>query len=88
MKTREEFEELKRRWRDDPSLDIENTEGFGEYAEELLQFRRYVVGLREKRERETARREDRCEQLNIPGNHALLTYIESLERRIDELEAY
>ena len=38
-KTREEVEELKVAWMNDAIWDIEDTEGFEEYREELLAFR-------------------------------------------------
>ncbi len=39
MKTREEVEQLKSEWAWDPCWDIENTEGFKEYYDELLAYR-------------------------------------------------
>ena len=39
MKTREEVEFLKSNWTRDPCWDIENTEEFEEYSNELLKFR-------------------------------------------------
>lgn len=38
-KTKEEVEELKRNWKHDPNWDIEDTEGFEDYREELVKFR-------------------------------------------------
>lgn len=38
MKTREEVEKLKENWKKDPYWDIEETEGFEEYREELYDF--------------------------------------------------
>jgi len=38
MKTREEVDELKRQWKRDPIWDIEETEDFEEYREELVKF--------------------------------------------------
>ena len=38
MKTREEVEALKKNWQNDPIWDIEHTNGFEEYAPELLAF--------------------------------------------------
>jgi len=38
MKTRAEVDELKRQWKRDPIWDIEETEGFEEYREELIEF--------------------------------------------------
>lgn len=39
MKTREEVESLKANWAADPCWDIEATEGFEEYRDELIAFR-------------------------------------------------
>lgn len=39
MKTREDVEFLKSNWISDPCWDIEDTEGFEEYSNELLKFR-------------------------------------------------
>lgn len=39
METREEVEKLKENWMKDPCWDIEDTEGFKEYHDELLDFR-------------------------------------------------
>jgi len=38
VKTREEVEALKLNWQKDPIWDIEDTEGFEEYREELIEF--------------------------------------------------
>ena len=38
MSVREEVEELKRHWKKDPCWDIEDTEGFEQYREELKAF--------------------------------------------------
>ena len=38
MKTREEVEALKREWLAEPCWDLEKTEGFEEYHDELLMF--------------------------------------------------
>jgi hypothetical protein len=40
MKSREEVEKLKRDWLHDGCWDIETTEGFEDYTDELLKFRR------------------------------------------------
>ena len=39
MKAREQVEELKRNWKSDPSWDIENSEGFEDYRDELFAYR-------------------------------------------------
>ncbi len=38
MKTRQEVEKLKHNWEFDPIWDVEKTEGFEEYHDELLTF--------------------------------------------------
>lgn len=38
MKTRDEVEALKYNWSGDPIWDLENTEGFEEYHDELLKY--------------------------------------------------
>lgn len=40
MKTKQDVHALKENWVNDPCWDIENTEGFEEYKEELLEFRK------------------------------------------------
>jgi hypothetical protein len=45
-KTLEEIEKLKRDWKDDPCWDIEDTVGFEEHKEELLDFRLKVEAER------------------------------------------
>lgn len=44
MKTREQVEELKRQWLSDGCWDIETTEGFEDYHDELLKFRLSIEG--------------------------------------------
>lgn len=63
MKTREDIEKLKQSWAKDPSWDIETTEGFEEYKDELLEFRK----LKEQ-EWKTARQQehDRLTSLLCP----------------------
>lgn len=40
MKTRDEVEALKDNWKHDPCWDIETTEGFDEYYDELITYRK------------------------------------------------
>lgn len=55
-KTREDVEKLKRQWKRDPSWDIETTEGYKEYHDELFQFRKeYEAERKAKREEERRR---------------------------------
>jgi len=57
MKNREEVETLKRQWEKDACWDIEETEGFEEYREELL---RYRLDCEEKWKKQ---REEHCAEL-------------------------
>jgi len=55
MKSREDVEQLKKSWKCDPLWDIECTEGFEEYYDELLAFRNeieadYYIELKKYRE--------------------------------------
>jgi len=85
MKTREDVEELKRNWRRDPIWDIEDTEGFEEYREELLEFRKscetYWEAIRQK---ETEEDRQEAEKLGLPGIYALVKQIQGLQKRHDE----
>ncbi|PZO26181.1 MAG: hypothetical protein DCE86_14885, partial [Flavobacteriaceae bacterium] len=49
IKTREDIDELKKQWLYDPIWDIEETEGFEEFRDELLAWR---LDLKNKREAE------------------------------------
>jgi hypothetical protein len=84
MKTREEVEELKRQWLNDNIWDIETTEGFEEYHDELWSFR--VVKEQEWERNEEIRLQKRAMSIGIDDNLLLMKYIERLEKRIDMLE--
>jgi len=43
MKTRAEVEALKTSWKQDPSWDIETTEGFEDYKDELVSFSKACI---------------------------------------------
>lgn len=83
MKTREEIESLKQGWINDPIWDIEDTDGFEEYRDELIQFHN------EKRKEWDGRWNERlltkAEHLGAPGNVKLAEYVLQLERHIDIL---
>ena len=84
MKTREEVEELKANWRCDPCWDIELTEGFEEYREELREFSKAedekwaAAALK--------RNQELSEKYGIPGNFRLLHQLTYMQEKIDELE--
>lgn len=57
QKTTEELDALKKNWINDPSWDIEETEGFEEHEEELLAFRKeQELEWQRKEEERIARR--------------------------------
>ncbi len=80
IRTPAEIAELKQHWLQDPCWDIEDTEGFEAHRDELLNFRLLHRAMRE--EIELSRKTRRSSELAIPGNIALLDYLESLEERI------
>lgn len=86
MKTREEVDELKRQWRNDPCWDLGDEDGFEEYWGELNQYRRDCEMM--WKEQELRRKHLRADALGIPGNFALLAHIETLERKIKALQEY
>lgn len=84
MKTRAEVEQLKLDWCSDPMWDIEDTEGFEDYKDELVTYsitmntlwnNNYIASVSIK-----------AESLGIPGNTTLAQYIINLEDRINKLE--
>ena len=85
MKSRAEIEALKFSWKVDPSWDIEDTEGFEDHHDELLNYRNEIESLRERREME--RLFGKASHLGVPGNIAIVQYIEGMEHRIMELES-
>ncbi len=84
MKSREDVEQLKKNWKCDPLWDIERTEGFEEYYDELLAYRNEIYAERKKEW--DAKLLQRSRELGIEGNLKLVDYIEYLKRRIELLE--
>lgn len=83
-KTLAEINELKRSWLNDPCWDIYATEGFEEHEVELRQFQ-----AEQEKIWADARRDrlfNRSIELGIGGNTLLVQFIETLEKRIAELE--
>jgi len=83
MATREDVEHLKCDWASDGTWDLETTEGFEEYREELLVFRLQTEA--EWRQRRQAALERKAEELGVPGNVKLAEYVLQLERRLDKM---
>lgn len=85
MKTREEINDLKAQWLDDPCWDIEGTEGFEEHYKELLDFRLDTEDRWENKRRIELQKI--AERLGIPGNTKLAWYIQRSEQRLNQLES-
>jgi MFS superfamily sulfate permease-like transporter len=84
VKTLEEIQELKIAWRNDPVWDIEDTEGFEDYYDELLAYRKKVQQKRkDQQEKELILKADK---IGVPGNVTLAKYIDYMEWRIKQLE--
>lgn len=82
--TPDEIEALKRNWLSDPCWDIEETDGFEAHKPELLAFRLKAESVwRARRVRELS---DRAAALGVPGNTALVEFIERLENKIFRLQ--
>jgi hypothetical protein len=93
MATQEEIEKLKKGWLKDPCFDIEETEGFEEHVEELLNFRRQTEADWEakKEERKNSRANFVREQTGVVDADivsALSTWneIENSAERLAKLE--
>jgi hypothetical protein len=84
MATIEELESLKRDWLNDPCWDIEDTEGFEDHREELLMFSDQEH--QKWADFEKVRIANVAETMGIPGNTAVAYLVESLQRRVTELE--
>jgi hypothetical protein len=85
MKTRQEIENLKLQWTNDPIWDLETTEGFEEYSEELKIYA--MIKNIEWKNNYRERLVEKARQIGVPGNIVLAEYIMKLEDRISKLEA-
>lgn len=83
MKTREEVQWLKAQWLEDPCWDIEETEGYADYYDELSAFRQRQESKWKRLEEIRIR--DKAVRLGIPGKLRLAQYVEDLEDRIEKL---
>ena len=83
MKTRDEVQELKHDWEVDPCWDIEDTEGFEEYRDELEKHRldMEILWTQEYQFKVFGK----MDALGI-DSFKLAEYILKLETRLDELE--
>ncbi|OHV80311.1 hypothetical protein [Ensifer sp. LCM 4579] len=84
MASEMELNDLKASWLNDPSRDLEETEGFEEHADEL---RAFAEAHRVQQEKEYQNQIiAKAIALGCPGNIGLAAYIDTLERRITRLE--
>lgn len=75
-RTQEEIKKLKESWMHDPNWDIEDTEGFEDHVEELLNFRRQTEEEWEAKSK--ARREARAEKVRLETGVADELIVQSL----------
>lgn len=85
MPTSEEVALLKQDWLEDPSWDIEDTQGFEEHKAELKVFR--ILKEAEWRAKEQELMLRKADQLGCSGNTKLARYVIKLEDRILGLAA-
>lgn len=95
-RTRDEVEKLKQDWEDDPCWDLESTEGYEDYKDELLEFRTKQEAIwseefnrfkSEQIAREIQLKTLKAEELGVPGNLELAKCVIDLEHRIFNLES-
>jgi hypothetical protein len=83
-KTQEQLQDLKMQWCADPCWDIESTEGFEEYHDELLEYSELMIKQwDEYRQTELIRF---AKSRGLESNLQLASYIRMLEQRIYSLE--
>lgn len=80
--TREDVEDLKRNWQQDPCWDLADTEGFEEYREELAAFQQQY----EQRTRADSEAEVAALAARFHCTPELARYLRSQEARIAQLE--
>ena len=83
MKSKQEIQELKRGWKNDPCWDIEETEGFEDHREELFHYR--LEKEREWNNDRLCKFQAKADELHC--SFVLAEYILNLENRLDNLEA-
>ena len=81
-KSDDEISELKRQWQNDPCWDIEDTEGFEAHSDELKAWREQLEANWQARE--NSRLAAKAEHFGCSVE--LVRHLESLLRRIEELE--
>jgi hypothetical protein len=84
MKTMSEIEDLKSQWESDPCWDLEDTDGFEDYEDELLAYRKQKEIEWKQKAKQKVR--DKAAELGCPENLKLAEYVMSLEWRLEKLE--
>lgn len=93
VKSRQEVESLKANWLSDPCWDIEQTEGFEEYCDELKEYRLDMEAKWKAQEYNrlfNRARDLGIDQLGDKDNEIdlrLMRYLEGLESKITELNS-
>jgi acetamidase/formamidase len=85
-KTRLEVERLKENWLKDPCYDIEQVEGFEDYKEELIEFRKRVEEKATQKHIEKVKKFAVEKGIDPVKHFTLASYIYSLESRVSQLE--
>ena len=84
QRTQIEITALFNHWKADPCFDLESTDGFEAYREQLTGMRREYE---ERCAREARQRlMNKSIAIGIPGNLTLTAYIQSMEERLGQLE--
>lgn len=82
-KTRQDVDALIDNWKADPCWDLETTEGFEEYYDELLEYRQWKeIEWREERKSELV---EFAEDLGIPSNLALAQCLMDLKKLVNKI---
>lgn len=83
-KTRADIDELKANWLQDPTWDIEDTEGFEAHIGELYNFRMQTEARQRRAKRDKV--EEVAKETYCEDKIRLIQYIVELENRIARLE--
>lgn len=85
MATRKQIEELKAQWLGDPCWDIEETQGFEEHSDELLDFRLNMEAKWEEEFQEELRAY--AHVIGCSTNLQLAHHLLNITRRITKIES-
>lgn len=77
VKSRAEVEKLKREWVSDPIWDLEDTEGFEEYREELLEFALEQTKIWEEEAEQKKQEEiEHAKSLGVEGLYKMIKHLQ------------